>query len=245
LTTVIDALTIKLTMNNTKRVICTCDVGSTLDQRKRGPAFAWARLNPNEGIESIQASACIDKLVRRLALDIIEGYSVALGFEAPLFIPVPNDSHELSKGREGDRDRAWASPIGGYVSALGIHQSAWILKRLYEKLQESLSPRCEFTLDSRRWPPHSNQPILFCWEAFVSKEAHSSNHRKDAATALHFFFKHEEHLEKENAITAENPISLIGAAALWSGWTGDLEYLHKMTLVLKPSSSFEGKLNDI
>lgn len=226
-------------MNEIKRVIYTCDIGSTLYQKKkRGPAFAWARLNPNEGTKSIQGSSDIQQLVERLQLDIEEGYSVSLGFESPLFIPIPDNSRDLSKGREGDGRRSFASQIGLSVTALGIHQSAWILKRLHE----SSSRKCEFTLDLQCWPPPNHQHILFCWEAFVSEKAHSDHDIKDAATAVVFFFDNEQNLQGVNAVRTENAFSLVGAAALWSGWTSDLAYLHKTTLVLKPSSVFEGEI---
>ena len=229
-------------MNEIKRVIYTCDVGSTLYQKKRrGPAFAWARLNPNEGTKSIRGSSDIQQLVKQLQLDIEEGYSVSLGFESPLFIPIPDNSRNLSKGREGDGDRSFASPIGLSVTTLGIHQSAWILKRLHE----SSSRKCEFTLDLQCWPPPSHRHILFCWEAFVSGKAHSDGDIRDAATAVVFFFDNERNLQRVNAVTAENPISLIGAVALWSGWTSDLTYLHRTTLVLKPSSVFEGEIQGV
>lgn len=239
LSIVIDSIIIELIMNEIRRVIYTCDIGSThYQEKKKGPAFAWARLNPDEGIKSIQGSSDIKQLVKRLELDIDEGYSVALGFEAPLFIPIPDNSRDLSKGREGEGRRSFASQIGLSVSALGIHQSAWILKRLHE----SSSRKCEFKLDLQCWPPPSHRPILFCWEAFVSEKAHSDQDMKDAATAVVFFFDNERNLQEVNAVRAENTISLIGAAALWSGWTSDLAYLHKTTLVLKPSSVFRGEI---
>ena len=225
-----------------KRLIYACDIGSTLNQKKRGgPAFGWARLNPNEGTKSIWGSSDIQELVEQLWLDIAEGYSVSLGFESPLFIPVPDNPRDLSKRREGDGDRSWSAQSGAYVTTLGIHQSAWILKRLHE----SSSGKCEFTLDFQRWPPPSHQHILFCWEAFVSGAAHSDQHQRDAATAAVFLFDNEDNLQKVNAVKVENRISLIGAVALWSGWTSDLAYLHKATLVLKPISVFEGKIQEV
>lgn len=225
-----------------KRVIYTCDVGSTRQQEgNKGPAFAWARLLLNEGGKSIQGSSDIQQLVKRLELDIMQGYSVALGFEAPLFIPIPEDSKDLSRGRRGEGNRSFASPVGLAVCALGVHQSAWILKRLYE----SSSCKCEFTLDLQCWPPSGHRPVLFCWEAFVSGRAHSDKHLKDAATAAVFFFDNEQDLQKANAVRAENIISLIGAVALWSGWRSDLHYLHRSTLVLKPNSVFEGEIQAV
>jgi hypothetical protein len=229
-------------MTEIKRVIYACDIGSTLYQKKRGgPAFGWARLNPNEGTKSIRGSSDIQQLVEQLQLDIEVGYSVSLGFESPLFIPIPENPEELSKKREGEGDRSWSAPPGAAVTTLGIHQSAWILKRL----RKSSSGKCKFTLDWKCWPPTSHQHILFCWEAFVSgKDAHSTDDMRDAATAVVFFFENERKLV--NAVTVEKPISLIGAVALWSGWTNDLKYLHdKTTLVLKPNSIFEGDIQKL
>jgi len=208
---------------------------------KKDPTFAWARLLPNEGSKSVQGSSDIQQLIKRLELDIEGGYSVALGFEAPLFIPIPEDSEDLSKGRDGEGNRSFASRVGLTVCALGIHQSAWILKRLHE----SSSCKCEFTLDLQCWPPSGHRPVLFCWEAFISGGAHSDQHLRDAATAVVFFVDNEQSLQKANAVRVENTISLIGAVALWSGWTSDLHYLHRPTLVLKPNSAFEGEIQAV
>ena len=218
-----------------KRIIYACDVGSTRCSAKTGlPSFAWARVNPEDG--AIQVSSYIDKLVQQLESDIQQGCSIALGFEAPLFIPVPEDWKDLSKGREGDGNRSFASPVGLSVCALGIHQSAWILRSLYE----SLSRECDFTLDPKCWPPSGQRPVVFCWEAFVSGAAHSEQHLMDAATAVSFFHENETNLRNINAVSAEKPLSLIWSVVLWSGWVSDLEFMHKPTLVIKPKEPFRG-----
>lgn len=225
-----------------KRIIYACDIGTTRCSAKTGlPSFAWARVNPEDG--AIQASSCIDKLVQQLESDIRQGCSVALGFEAPLFIPVPEDWKGLSKGREGDGNRSFASPVGLTVCALGIHQSAWILRTLYE----SSSRECDFTLDwQQHWPPRGHRPVLLCWEAFVSGAAHSELHLMDAATAVNFFYKHETELQDaREPVCAENPLSLIGSVALWSGWVSDLKFIHKPTLVIKPKEPFRGKYQNL
>jgi hypothetical protein len=222
-----------------KRIIYACDVGTT--KAKSGlQSFAWARLNPDDG--AIHASRHIDKLIQQLESDIRQGYSISLGFEAPLFIPVPENWQDLSKRREGEGNRPWSASSGAHVTTLGIHQSAWILK----KLHESSSGRCEFTLDWRRWwPPSGHQPILFCWEAFVSGKAHSDDHTKDAATAADFFHCHEQKLEEIREVKAKCPISLIGAVALWSGWVRDLKFIHEPTLVIKPKEQFRGNYQNL
>ena len=222
-------------------MIYACDVGTTRRSAETGlPSFAWARLNPEDG--AVRVSSYIHRLVRQLESDIRQGYSVSLGFEAPLFIPVPEDWQDLSKGREGEGNRPWSASSGANVTTLGIHQSAWILRRLHE----CACDRCEFTLDWRRWWPSSgHEPILFCWEAFVSGPAHGDEHLNDAATAAVFFSDNEQDLERASAVRADNVISLIGAVALWSGWTSDLSVIHEPTLVIKPRERFRGDYRNL
>jgi hypothetical protein len=39
-----------------------------------------------------------------------------------------------------------------------------------------------------------------------------------------------------NAVTAHAPLSLLGAAMLWSGWSENIDLLHKPCLVVKAHS---------
>jgi len=75
----------------------------------------------------------------------------------------------------------------------------------------------EFETDARSWPPSETHLILFCWEAFVSDKAHGRKHVQDAATAAMTFLSAESNLAGATTIVAERPLSLIAAAALWSG----------------------------
>lgn len=217
------------------RRIYAVDIGTTLKKK----AFAWAVTQPKS--EEVWTSQCIESLVEAMAIDLREGVSVALGLEAPLFLPVPDSASDLSKGRTGDTDRSCFAPAGGYVSTLGLHQAAWMLR----EIKQSCGGLCAFTLDPARWYPLEGPPVLFLWEAFVSKNAHApkdkeNGHMADAATAAHFFATNECQLNEHRQICTENPISLIGAAALWSGWSTDLALLHKETVVLRPNQRYEG-----
>ena len=219
-----------------RRVIYTCDVGTTRQGRK-GPAFAWAKILPQDPTR-VRVSQDIERLVTDIGTEIQGGKSVALGFEAPLFIPIPSSAGNLSRGRVGERDRSFAAPAGLAVTTLAVHQAAWILS----SLRIACNQGCIFTTDWKAWPPSGEQQMLFCWEAFVSGKAHSDTHVNDAATAGTAFLFHERNLDQANAVTAERPISLIGAAALWSGWTDDLAILHSPALVIMPSEPFIGPL---
>jgi len=215
------------------RAVYAIDVGKT-----REPAnFAWARVEPENATEVI-GSDDIQVLASKLVHDLNRGYSVALGFEAPLFIPVPEDAAYLSRGRAGEGSRAWAAPAGSTVAMLGIHQAAWLLRALYR----SCGDICELTIDREMWHEAASRSIIFCWEAFVSQGAHGDCHVQDAATAAIEFVKLECGLVETNIVTAEQPLSLIGAAALWSGWTDDIRILRKPALVIKPTEPYPGPI---
>ena len=220
--------------NLDRRALYACDVGTTRSSAA-GSSFAWAKIAPEDPTR-VRVSQDIEQLVVDITIEINDGKSVALGFEAPLFIPVPSDAENLSKGRTGERDRSFAAPPGLAATTLALHQAAWILA----SLRENCSRECGFATDFNAWPPSNERQILFCWEAFVSGKAHSDTHVNDAVTAVNAFSFHEQNLDQANAVTAERPLSLIGAAALWSGWADDIAILHSPALVIMPSKPFDG-----
>ena len=216
------------------RVIYACDVGSIAKKN-----FAWARVVP--GTEKPYAHCDIDELVRHLSEDAKVGMSIALGFESPLFMPVPDKSKDLGRGREGDGDRAMFATSGATVTTLGIQEAAWVLKKLHDQAPETL----RYTIDWRTWPPAENKQTLLLWEAFVSGAASSANmdktgHEWDAATAAVFFRDNERILNSVNAVTAENSLCLVHAAAMYADWTQNVADLHRSCLVLKPQRPCEG-----
>jgi hypothetical protein len=203
------------------------DIGST--RASRGSAdgqFAWARLLPDG---SVQGGRSIEKLVTRVAHELCNGVAVALGFEAPLAIPVPIKWKDLSRGREGESNRSFAAPVGLAVTALGLHQSAWILRELRQRTQNA-PHAIRFSQLAADWP--ATTPMLFCWEAFVSRDAHSKDHMEDAATAVVAFRAVEGDLTTMTEVRAKEPISLIGAAALWADWVSDISELRTQPIVI-------------
>ncbi len=217
------------------RVIYAVDIGSTRCRAGRTPKFAWARVNAADP-RSVASSSNIDKLADWIVRDLQNRQSVALGFEAPLFIPVPAESSALCYGRKNEERRSFAAPAGLAVATLGLHQAAWILRRIAHSCGDSI----EFETDARSWPPSKSHPILFCWEAFVSEKAHGRTHVQDAATAAMAFLSAESNLAGATTIIAERPLSLIAAAALWSGLATDTDVLHQPTVVIRPDEPFAG-----
>lgn len=214
------------------RVIYACDIGSV-----RAGTFAWARALP--GMGNPCASQDIDALARRLVEDVNASMSVALGFECPLFMPVPGESDRLNCGRQGEGNRSMFAPAGAAVATLGLHEAAWILRQIRERVPAP--PR--YSLDWCAWPPEGEVPHLLLWEAFVSGAAHDDSHERDAATAVAFFRTNEQDLNAANAVAADRPLSMVHTAALWAGWATDLDRLHQACLVLKPEQRYEGDID--
>jgi len=220
-------------------VIYACDVGTTLSDP---PNFGWVRVERTaDGEPPVPVgSRSIEALISSLKRDFDKGNSVALGLESPCFLPIPREANDLSRGRTGDGNRSCFAPVGAAVTTLGLHQATWILGRI-----SSATVTHEFTTDWRDWPP-GNRRLLLLWEAFVSGPAHSpdNNPLEDAATAAVHFLEGERDLSDLNSVTAFPCLSLIHAAALWSGWTEDVTGLDKPLLVIRPDDQFQGEIGD-
>jgi hypothetical protein len=220
--------------NRPERVVYACDVGSTrTDGRLRPqPSFGWARADRADDITGGRSISC---LVKAVAQDLSLGRSVALGFEAPLFIPIPRGAENLCRGRTSEGSRSFAAQAGLAAAALGLHQAAWVLAAL----RDAPHPH-RFAQRASEWP--SDVATLFCWEAFVSGPAHSEDHVRDAATAVASFLAAEADLSATTIVHAERPLSLIGAAALWSGWARNADALHSETAVIRPGAPYAGAI---
>lgn len=213
-----------------KSVIYACDVGSTLSHN-----FAWYRNLPDSTDEWGDRTDIV-KLVDALRSDLTNG-SVALGFEAPLFIPVPEEAKKLGKARKGEENRAWSTQIAGHTALLGLLQATWILRELSDLAEEVL-----LTFDPEDWRAilagRSKDRVLFLWEALVSGKACSAGLLlPDAVTAAIAF---QAWLDgrgpgRDKVKASESQFSLVGAAALWSGWTSDTSILKKPVTVITAS----------
>ena len=153
---------------------------------------------------------------------------------------MPAESSALCYGRENDGNRSCTAPAGLTVTALGLHEAAWILARIAECCGSSI----EFSTDPRSWQCSGGRPVLFCWEAFVSGKAHSDSHVQDAATAALAFLTAENDLVGATRVRAERPLSVIAAAALWSGLTSEVALLHQGTIVIRPDKPFRGDIRE-
>lgn len=198
------------------------DVGSI----RRGN-FGWAHADVPAGqIERHRGGREIVELVDAVGEDLEAELPVALGFECPLFVPVPQAYELLGAARPGEGARSWSANAGVSVLATGLVQASWILAELRVR-----RPTDKAYID---WTSYAaDRRGLFLWEAFVTGGAKAASHTDDAAIAVACFVNALPQPGHATAVTAERPVSLIGAAALWAGWSADIDLLHAPCLVMK------------
>jgi len=136
---------------------------------------------------------------------------VALGFECPLFVPVPDDPAGLARSRAGEKSRAWIASAGASALGCGLVESAWVLRYLRGHRPDDVA-----TTDWQSFTDGHAQ--LFLWEAFVTGMAKATTHSGDAEIAVDCFVNVMPDVPGQSAVTAENPLSLITAAAMYAGW---------------------------
>jgi hypothetical protein len=140
-------------------VIYAADIGSITSGN-----FGWARLDPEENSTQVERNdgTEIAELVDAVAYDLdVEQRSVTLGFECPLFVPVPEDPLLLGAARPGEGNRPFSGGPGTAALVTGLVQTAWILRSLRRRYPEAVAflDWDEFTRAGRG---------VFLWEAFVT-----------------------------------------------------------------------------
>lgn len=164
-----------------------------------------------------------------VASDINAGYPVALGFECPLFVPIPDDDHpkDLTSSRPGEGNRAWSVGGGAASLATGLTETVWILDRVRRRL--SIPCAAHF-----KWKPFQLNGGLFIWEAFVTEKAKADTHHGDAELAVLSFRESLPDPEKRNSIVCCGHVrSLVGGALLQAGWVSDLAWLAEPCVVIR------------
>lgn len=220
------------------------DVGSTRRTKARPHGgFGWACVSaaPEPRITSVGTD--IEKCVAALSAALDTGLPVALGIEAPGWLPVPKSAGDVGCGRDGDRDRSCFAPAGGYVAALGMAQTAWVLRALAEHRNGPVP----ITARLEAWNPGN----LLLWEAFVSGKAHASKddneaHVRDAATAA-FEFVSVYRTRAASAVRirkGDQVLSLFGSVLAWARAAGHAisedEDLITEPLTVKPATMYTG-----
>lgn len=200
-------------------VIYAADIGSVAKGN-----FGWAR----RGVPpSLDGGTDPGALVESLAKDLHNQRPVALGFECPQWMDLPDDASLLTRARVGEGNRAWCAGAGAGALATGLVQTAWILQSLRER-----APSTAVYLDWAAFAASGRG--LFLWEAFVSASAKGLTHRNDADIAVDAFARSLPNPSSTASIKPRGKvISLLGGALLRTGWTSDPDMLGTACVVIR------------
>lgn len=203
------------------QVFC-ADIGSIA----RG-SFAWARRIPAANQEEVHHAESIEALVIAVVDALRNGEPVALGFEAPMFVPVPENPNLLGKARPCDAGSpSWSSQVGASVLATAMVQVPWILDYIRRHL-----PEVQIHLS---WEAFAQaQSGLLLWEAFVSGPAKGETHEADARNGVRAFCDQLPTPGDSDAAATQRPFSLLAAAAVWAGCDLPLDDLRKPCVVVR------------
>lgn len=199
-------------------VVWAVDIGSVMMNR-----FGWCRRED----EAQNSGHDIQDLVLGVVADLAQGKRVALGFECPLFVPITADPKSLTRARIGEGSSPWSAGAGCGALATGLSETVWVLERIWRTVTEPVIPTFDWGLFDE------GRANLFLWEAFVTGAAKGITDLDDAEIAALMFWKNLGDIPGANAVTAEAPYSLIGAALLRARMTTDLSVLFEPCVVIR------------
>ena len=197
-------------------VVGVIDIGSP-----RSGKLGWVVLD--DGAEAFGND--LDAFIEEFSSNC-DGRPAALGFEAPLFVPVRDQARMLTSARHGEGSRPWSAGAGANALAIAVPIVAYTLKRL-----RLLLPGYKAEVQPGYWERDS----LLIFEAFVSGSSKAVHHHEDAAIAARVFAAGVGDLGALNAIKEPDVLSLCGAALIYSGWVDpSIEAVTSPVLVVKP-----------
>jgi hypothetical protein len=219
-------------------IVYCADVGS-IGQKN----FGWARVDPDAKDED--TGERIEELAVAIADDLNANRPVALGFECPLWAPLPAAPERLGKARRGETEkgvnRPWSGGPGAAVLATGAAQVPWVLRRIGDA-----APARTAFLDWGRFQKPRKRSGLFLWEAFVTGRSKGRTHKQDALLGARAFVLALPD-PRESDVSApsdsgEEAISLVGAAMVQTGWSRSNSTLGERAIVIRATSSARARL---
>ncbi len=199
----------------TEIAVYCADVGSIPKSK-----FGWARVC---GAQE-QTGRDIERLASAIAADV-QVRCVALGFECPLFVPLYKASADVLRSRPGEGDRSWSASAGVCSLGAGLVESAWLLACVRSRCQGPIPVFVN---------PSAFRKVgqgLLLWEAFITGER-SGTDEEDALAAARLFQSTWPELSDVMPCRDLQVMSLIGMAALRTGWSEDIELLKEKPYVI-------------
>jgi hypothetical protein len=184
--------------------------------------FGWASSIDGE----LESGTDISAFATNIAHAVRRKDKVSIGFECPLFVPVRDEPHRVASARRGEGNRSWSAGAGTGALATGMVQSLWVMRKVKDILGYAPKP----TFD---WEAFKKTNSVFLWEAFVTSGVGRVTHIEAASVALNRFLAIADMHENVGDINESSVMSLIGACAIRSEWSKDVELLWKPCLVVK------------
>ena len=201
-------------------VIAAVDVGKLTN-------IGWWRLFDGQGV----GGQDLYELRLLLAGDIIERRPLALGFECPLFMPLPEVTAGLGRQRVGDAGKPWCIGAGATSMAFGVQQAVWLLREIRRRLPTTVrgTQQWDLFVDGRA--------DVVVWEAFVTGKSKDRNavdgHVLDARAAVAELARRLDSDDLTSDIEDRDVLSLAGAALLRSEMTSDPSELSHPSLAVR------------
>lgn len=207
-----------------RQIIYCADVGSIATN------FGWAQVDADGHL--LRSGTDVEEMARRVRSDLAAGTPVSLGFECPLWVPLPEESGELGKARPGEagpgrRARPWSAGAGLGSLAAGLVQVPWLLN--------AIRPEGSDARATTGWEAFARRDTaLFIWEAMVTDIAKGEDHEDDARIGALAFQSALPDPRFRDACPPSGPVhSLAGAALLRSGWSSDPQELTRPCIVIR------------
>ena len=200
-------------MTNESLHVAVVDIGKLTN-------LGWVVEGPSVNKSGKDIDSCIEALASAMKMG-----PLALGFEAPMFVPYGRKRCDLDKARKGERDRSFAAAAGACVLTKGLVIVPYIL--------EGLRCRAKTARPTFKWRGRLSERDLLLFEAFVTHVG-SVNHEDCARLALKRSPKEwGKRASFESAVEEPCTMNLLGAMLLRIGWTDDLTMLSEPCLVVR------------
>jgi hypothetical protein len=194
--------------------VAVVDIGSLAN-------LGWAVEGPFVTESGTDIDLCIEALAKAMRVG-----PLALGFEAPMFVPYGRNRRDLDKARDGEGDRAFSASGG----ACSLTKGLVIIPHILEELRR----RAKSARPTFRWREKLSEGDLLLFEAFVTHVGKSVGHVGCAKLALKRFPEGwENRATFESAVAEPTTLNLLGAMLLRIGWNDDLTMLSEPCLVLR------------
>jgi PAS domain S-box-containing protein len=192
----------------------------------------WAKVGDTKG-----EGNDIDVCVQRLAEALRKG-PLALGFEAPMFVPIPTDPKRLTAARSGEFGKGLPSrPFSARAGATSLVTRLVVVSYILTTLRP-LVPEATATLDWRLPPVGPGRLMLF--EAFITdqRKVTDTRHVEDARLAIAAFQRGmRDPANFQSSVEEAICLSLLEAMMLRTGWATDPAILSRPCLVVQAHAS--------